>query len=188
MATSSSVPFNYGETTAQDTELVASARPGAKEQKCYDDCVKSPVAAAAVDDWVAEMRDKRGVKSVVSLLSDDEVEKTYAAEPGVEAAMRGAFGSDAYVRFDGKRLGQPGGATAADVVGAIDGLIAAGKAPVLVHCWGGGGRSGLVQAAWLAKKRGLSATDAAAAVAEHAKSLGVPRRVDVAALEAFLAA
>lgn len=55
-----------------------------------------------------------------------------------------------------------------------------------MHCWGGGGRTGLVQAAWLARTKGLSAPDAAAAVTEHAKALGVPRRVDVAALEAFL--
>jgi hypothetical protein len=58
----------------------------------------------------------------------------------------------------------------------------------LVHCWGGGGRTGLVQAAWLARSNGLSAADAAAAVVAHAKELGVPRRVDVAALEEFLAA
>ena len=57
----------------------------------------------------------------------------------------------------------------------------------LVHCWGGGGRTGLVQAAWLAHAEGMSAADAAAAVVAHAKKLGVPRRVDVSAVEEFLA-
>lgn len=58
----------------------------------------------------------------------------------------------------------------------------------LVHCWGGGGRTGLVQAAWLVHSKGLSAADAAAAVVAHAQKLGVPRRVDVAAVEDFLKA
>jgi len=74
----------------------------------------------------------------------------------------------------------------AQLLSTIDGHVAAGR-KVLVHCWGGGGRTGLVQAAWLAHAKGLSAGDAAAAVLAHAEKLGVPRRVDVAALEAFLA-
>jgi protein-tyrosine phosphatase len=69
---------------------------------------------------------------------------------------------------------------------AIDALLAS-KKKVVVHCWGGGGRTGLVQAAWLARSRGLPAADAAAAVVQHAKAAGVPRRVDLRALEAFLA-
>lgn len=182
--TSSNVAYNYGDTTPDDAQLAAAARPGAKSQLCYADAVASPVSAADVAEWVAAMKGGHGIGAVVSLLSDDEVANTYAP-PGVEAAMAGAFGADNYVRFDGKRLGQ-GASTAAAVLGAIDARVAAGR-KVLVHCWGGGGRSGLVQAAWLARRRGLSAADAAAAVVAHAKALGVPRRVDVAALEAFLA-
>jgi protein-tyrosine phosphatase len=71
------------------------------------------------------------------------------------------------------------------VLAAVEGHVKA-RRKVLVHCWGGGGRTGLVQAAWLARAQGLSAADAAAAVTAHAKAAGVPRRVDVAALEAFL--
>lgn len=58
----------------------------------------------------------------------------------------------------------------------------------LVHCWGGGGRTGLVQAAWLVADRGLSPEAAAEAVTAHAKAAGLSRRVDVAALREFLAA
>jgi protein-tyrosine phosphatase len=79
----------------------------------------------------------------------------------------------------------PGAAAPAAVLAAVEGHVKA-RRKVLVHCWGGGGRTGLVQAAWLARAQGLSAADAAAAVTAHAKAAGVPRRVDVAALEAFL--
>ena len=58
---------------------------------------------------------------------------------------------------------------------------------VVVHCWGGGGRTGLVQAAWLMTDRGLSAEDAAAAVTKYADSNGLSRRVDVEALKQFAA-
>lgn len=57
---------------------------------------------------------------------------------------------------------------------------------VVVHCWGGGGRTGLVQAAWLMTDRGLSAEDAAAAVTEYADSHTLSRRVDVDALKKFV--
>jgi len=71
-----------------------SARPGAKHQRCFAECVAEPVPAADVAGFVAFMQ-QRGVGAVVSLLSRDEVDQTYAA-PGVEAAMRAAFGDGNY--------------------------------------------------------------------------------------------
>lgn len=51
----------------------------------------------------------------------------------------------------------------------------------------GGGRTGLVQAAWLAAGRGMSPQAAAEAVMSYAASHGLSRRVDVEALNKFLA-
>jgi protein-tyrosine phosphatase len=51
----------------------------------------------------------------------------------------------------------------------------------------GGGRTGLVQAAWLASQ-GLEPQQAADAVTAYAASNGLSRRVDVQALQEFLKA
>lgn len=52
----------------------------------------------------------------------------------------------------------------------------------------GGGRTGLVQAAWLVSSRGLEPQQAADAVMAHAASQGLSRRVDVQALQEFVTA
>jgi protein-tyrosine phosphatase len=50
----------------------------------------------------------------------------------------------------------------------------------------GGGRTGLVQAAWLVSSKGMSPAQAAEAVTAYAASKGLSRRVDQEALQAFL--
>lgn len=69
---------------------------------------------------------------------------------------------------------------------ALKAAKAAGQ-KVVVHCWGGGGRTGLVLAAWLVQDRGLTAEDAADAVTSYAGANSLSRRVDVAALKQFVA-
>lgn len=59
---------------------------------------------------------------------------------------------------------------------------------VVVHCWGGGGRTGLIQAAWLVKSKGLTPEEAADAVRSYAQGQRLSRRVDVGALKEFLKA
>lgn len=75
----------------------------------------------------------------------------------------------------------------AEILRALRAAKAAGE-KVLVHCWGGGGRTGLVQAAWLVTDRGLSPQEAADAVTSYGKGHGLSRRVEVEALQEFLAA
>lgn len=55
-----------------------------------------------------------------------------------------------------------------------------------VHCFAGGGRTGLVQAAWLVSSKGMSPQQAAEAVTAYAASKSLSRRVDLEALQAFL--
>lgn len=54
-------------------------------------------------------------------------------------------------------------------------------------CYAGGGRTGLVQAAWLSVSKGLGPDQAAEAVTAYASSKGLSRRVDTEALKRFLA-
>jgi hypothetical protein len=96
------VPYNYAATTASATQVAGAARPGAKFQRCFSDCKEAPVAAEEVAAWVKAMK-AHGVAAVVSLLSPAEV-ATYAP-PGVEAAMREAFGPTGYSVFNLKDEG-----------------------------------------------------------------------------------
>jgi len=77
--------------------------------------------------------------------------------------------------------------TPAAALAFLSAAAAAGE-PVVVHCWGGGGRTGLVLAAWLCRQHGLTPEAAAQEVADFAKARGVSRRVDLQALTTFLQA
>lgn len=101
--TASAVDYNYAETTAEEGSVAGAARPGARKQRCFSDAVASPTTAAEVAEWVAFMQGE-GVGAVVSLLSPEEA-ATYEP-PGVEAAMRAAFGADGYSRFNAKDAGE----------------------------------------------------------------------------------
>jgi protein-tyrosine phosphatase len=59
---------------------------------------------------------------------------------------------------------------------------------VVVHCWGGGGRTGIAQAAYLMAAKRMTAEAAAEAVMSYAQAHALSRRVDVAALKEFAAA
>lgn len=76
--------------------------------------------------------------------------------------------------------------TAPTVIAALRAARDAGET-ALVYCWGGGGRTGVVQAAWLVLEHGMSEADAAAAVVGHATGSGLSRRVDAVALSDFVA-
>ncbi|KAG2483755.1 hypothetical protein HYH03_017410 [Edaphochlamys debaryana] len=57
---------------------------------------------------------------------------------------------------------------------------------VVVHCWGGGGRTGLALAAWLVRGHGMEPEAAAEHVESYAKAQGASRRADVAQLREWL--
>lgn len=58
---------------------------------------------------------------------------------------------------------------------------------VVVHCWGGGGRTGKQLAAWLVAHHRISNLGQVAAEVEgHARAQGASRRVDAAAVKQYL--
>ncbi|WIA16469.1 hypothetical protein OEZ85_013153 [Tetradesmus obliquus] len=168
--------FNLGPTTAEESMVYGAARPGAKQQRCYTPELR--VTADEVAEWVDAIK-AVGVTRVVSMLSDSEL-ATYA-EP-LPAAMEAAFGAGKYININAKAPEGP-----AEILKALQAATAAGD-KVVVHCWGGGGRTGIAQAAYLMASKGMSAEEAAEAVASYAKAHGLSRRVDVAALKEFAAA
>eukprot|EP00879_Flechtneria_rotunda_P000977 GHRR01001111.1.p2 GENE.GHRR01001111.1~~GHRR01001111.1.p2 ORF type:complete len:186 (+),score=60.18 GHRR01001111.1:1238-1795(+) len=166
--------FNFGATSEAELKVFGSARPGAKQQRCYSPDLRVP--ASEVAEWVDFVK-AAGVQHVISLLSASELE-TYA-EP-LPQGLQAAFGSGNYANIDPKTPDGP-----KQIMQTLRSARADGQT-VLVHCWGGGGRTGIVQAAWLVEDKGLSPEDAAQAVTEYANSQGLSRRADTQALREFL--
>jgi predicted protein tyrosine phosphatase len=198
------VPFNAGPATdapikksASDDDgaaarlplIIGAARPGAIRQRCYD--LSAPkVTAAEVDAWADEMITKHGARRVIGLLTTSELE-TY--EPGALERLRERFPAEGGWRnVDGVK-GARGDANAAalrEVLDLIDAGVKAGDT-VVVHCWGGGGRTGNALAGWLAARASsspapLSAEEAARVVSESAARQRLKRRADAAGAQQYV--
>jgi ADP-ribosyl-[dinitrogen reductase] hydrolase len=84
----------------------------------------------------------------------------------------------AYMIDDETNLDLP--AVVTDVLETIDAIHAVGR-PVLVHCWGGASRTGLILRAWLKRTRGLTPAQATATAAQlWPHTAGWNRSFDVA--------
>ncbi|EFJ47331.1 hypothetical protein VOLCADRAFT_92104 [Volvox carteri f. nagariensis] len=140
---------------------------------CKSD-VRYNFSRASVEEW-SDFMSRHGVQRVVSLLSDTELD-TYSEPlpPALAARFRRAVVLDA------------------KAPGAVDKLVTElkdavdAKEKVLVHCWGGGGRTGIALAAWLVRNHGLIPEQAGSHVEQYSKAQGASRRADVAQLRDFL--
>ncbi|KAG1672443.1 hypothetical protein FOA52_013229 [Chlamydomonas sp. UWO 241] len=168
--------FNFGSASGRDDLVYGAARPGARSQRCFK--ADDQVTEAEVTEW-AEFMKGYGIKRVVGLLTSSEREQTYVAPPAELLRAAGLDAINVDVEVDG-----PAGARA--VLAAVTAAVAANER-VVVHCWGGGGRTGRLLAAYLVTQYGLSPEDAASEIGAHAKASGCSRRVDVAALTGALA-
>lgn len=185
MSCGGDVPFNAGPATAAPCMPIGAARPGAAGKRCFDaDAPK--VTAAEVDEWADFMQKEFGAQRIVGLLTPSELE-TY--EPGALERLsarfdRGGGGSGGWTNVDVKG----GGAEALrKVLDAIDAGVSAGER-VVVHCWGGGGRTGNALGGWLAARGGggCDAEAAASAVSAFAAEKGYKRRADAAGVQAYV--
>jgi hypothetical protein len=191
------VPYNAGPATDRDGGnggnaasaspspssllLVGAARPGAIKQRCFD--LSAPkVTAAEVDAWADEMINKHGAQRVVGLLTASEL-ATY--EPGALEQLGERFSGDGRWR---NVLGVKEGDAAAlrEVLDLIDAGVQAGER-VVVHCWGGGGRTGNALAGWLAARgEKVEAAEAARRVCDYAARHGLKRRADAAGVQQYV--
>lgn len=111
---------------------------------------------------------KKGIKSVITIR---------------ESALNPAWFPDCssvnYKHVQVEDHGAPSVAELDDVVNYINGEIENSK-PVLVHCNGGSGRTGTIVAAYLMKKEGLSAEQAAMRLKEiRGRTLRHKKQLDV---------
>ena len=57
--TATPVDFAFAPATAEAAAVLGAARPGARTQRCFSECVAQPTPAAEVDDWVKFMQVRR---------------------------------------------------------------------------------------------------------------------------------
>ncbi|GIL52891.1 hypothetical protein Vafri_8647 [Volvox africanus] len=172
MSCKSDVRYNFARASEHDAFVFGAARPGAAGQRCFNPDDK--VTSAEVEEW-AEFMAGHGIQRVVSLLSESEL-ATYSEplQPALAARFHRAVVLDA------------------KAPGAVDKLVselhaaADNKEKVVVHCWGGGGRTGIALAGWLVRNHALAPEQAGNHVEQYAKSQGASRRVDVSQLHDFL--
>ncbi|KXZ42296.1 hypothetical protein GPECTOR_165g156 [Gonium pectorale] len=173
MSCKSDVKYNFGRASEYDELVYGSARPGAVGQRCFNP--EDKVTVAEVDEWSDHLA-SHGIRRVVSLLTPSEL-ATYDGPP-LHQTLGRRFARA--VNVDAK------------APGAVETLLAelreaeAAGDKVVVHCWGGGGRTGVALAAWLVRRHGLEPEAAAAAVEKAAVAQGTSRRADVAQLRQFL--
>ncbi|GLC33532.1 hypothetical protein PLESTM_000081600 [Pleodorina starrii] len=172
MSCKSDVRYNFGKASEYDDYIFGAARPGAAGQRCFNPDDK--VTPAEVNEWVSFMSG-HGIQRVISLLSDSEL-ATYSQPlpPALTERFRRAVVVDAKA---------PGAAE--QLVSELK-QAAEAQEKVVVHCWGGGGRTGVALAAWLVRHHGLDPEAAAGHVESFARAQGASRRADVGQLRDFL--
>lgn len=164
--------YNFAPASVRDNVLYGAARPGARQQLCYTPELK--VAPEQVLEWASFLKEK-GIDKVITLLTPTEL-ATYGA-PLAETL------SPVYPFYANVNPNDAGAAKT--ILHAIEGTFTKGE-KLVVACWAGEGRTGLVQAAWLVSHYGLAPEVAAREVTEFPIRFGASRKVDIAALRRFL--
>lgn len=133
--------FNFGPASQHETIVFGSEKPG---------------ISGTLNEWIAFMKDQ-GIKRIVCLQESDIAPgllEAYAEEFGEENILHAPIHDYELCDLDTLQNEFLPFLKQADV----------DQTPVLVHCWGGSGRTGHMLAAWLVYGRGFSPEDALEAV------------------------
>lgn len=167
-ATSNTVPpalHNFGPVSTRDSLLFTAERPGNPEGK------SDTVSDEAVQGWITYVK-AQGITHVIALLDDNEFANYVSDLPTLYQAGG--------LQFSQQPMSAPDAAS--HIFQIIDQAAGGGSEKVVVHCTGGIGRAGRVAAGWLCHHYGLSPEEATAETMATAKTFGVNRKGDAAAL------
>lgn len=168
--------YNFGPASPKDETLFTCERPGGDPASQSNNNLQNVrIPTEAVKDWIKFMK-SRQITHVVVLLDDNELE-CYES-PGL---------LDLYKQEGLNVHRAPMAESGAwkqvfDIVSQVESV--GGKA--VAHCTHGMGRSGRVAAGWLVMKYGLSPEEATRIAIETARSHGMERMGNVAALKKWL--
>jgi protein-tyrosine phosphatase len=138
-------PHRLTPAVPDETGVFGSQRPGYPARR---------VQAEEVTSWIEFMR-SRGIGRVVCLLPDDQLSFYSDVPGGLLQANRDAFGANNVLPAPITDYHLCGTERLTAVMRYLDEARAAhGK--VVVHCSGGGGRTGHILAAWLVHSRGVT--------------------------------
>eukprot|EP00928_Gymnodinium_smaydae_P025014 TRINITY_DN20067_c0_g2_i2.p1 TRINITY_DN20067_c0_g2~~TRINITY_DN20067_c0_g2_i2.p1 ORF type:complete len:180 (+),score=50.79 TRINITY_DN20067_c0_g2_i2:113-652(+) len=163
--------FNFSTASSRDAIVHGVERAGMRNE--FDK--PGAIPPAAMKEWSDFMREQ-GVTRGITLMSDEEM--TWWPEPGLLAA-------GLLPRYDHVLTTAPGAAKR--IVSLLREAEEAGE-KVVLHCCAGQHRTGMVLAAWLSERYGLSPEDAVEEMLAHAAANNVRRGASAEKLKAFLAA
>ncbi|WP_437730336.1 phosphatase domain-containing protein [Sorangium sp. So ce1335] len=173
-------PFNFAPASPLDRIVHGAERPGFGMALWSASGIRPsifpPPSSATTPDpsdgpveaWLGFMA-RQGIREVLCLL--DEGELALHRIPLLGRYQR-EFLRVTHVPLEAGALPSPGSLERA--LAALR-RAEAGGAPIVVHCASGGGRAGIVLAAWLRARHGLAPEAAIAAAREHARYFGARR-------------
>eukprot|EP00929_Paragymnodinium_shiwhaense_P016270 TRINITY_DN124534_c0_g1_i1.p1 TRINITY_DN124534_c0_g1~~TRINITY_DN124534_c0_g1_i1.p1 ORF type:complete len:180 (+),score=46.57 TRINITY_DN124534_c0_g1_i1:55-594(+) len=150
--------LNFGPASSRDQVVYAAERPGMRNE--FDK--PGAIPKEAMVEW-SEFMQAHGIKRGLSLMSDEEM--TWFPEPGLMAS--GVLPHYDHVLTSGEGAGER-------VLKALEAAEAAGE-KVVVHCCAGQHRTGMVLAAWLVKRYGLTPEQAFEEMLANAADCNVRR-------------
>jgi len=161
--------LNFAPASSRDSIVHGVERAGMRSE--FDR--PGAIPAEAVSEW-REFMEAQGVTRGISLMTEEEM--SWFPEPGLLA-------SDVLPVYDHVVTFEPGAAK--EIMALLRKAEEAGE-KVVVHCCGGQGRTGMVLAAWLVERYGLSPEEAVEEMLAHAAERNVRRGSEAEKVRAFL--
>jgi hypothetical protein len=155
--------LNFGPAWAGDALVSGARRPGWSRPRTLVD-------GEAVSRWMASMKQERGVRRVLCLLSVEHLQlyeagghsaclESGTCEPTLIERYRRFFGAERVHWLSTSDFDVLEAAQLRSALSTLDAAVGAAER-ILVHCSGGSGRTGQVLAGWRVHHHGLNATAA----------------------------
>ena len=175
-ATQPDIPYNFAPATGRPDEILHGCmRPGSQIMGTPGQKVTEAELLAYADEMKAN-----GISVVIGLLSSDELETGYVTPPAQLLSPESNNGIVAYNVNESDFS-----ASVASVMKLVDAAEASHK-KVVLHCWGGSGRTGTMLAALAVKRYGLTVDEAVEEIQSYSASKGAKREFKIKNLQSIV--